>query len=62
MGIFISHQQGNFFIDSKNQRNLQGAPATNGPKHSQEADLLGSDLDEDPFFDDPVPAGKGYVK
>ncbi|KAK3098151.1 hypothetical protein FSP39_016670 [Pinctada imbricata] len=54
-----SHSKGNGFIDSKNQRNLQTIPATNGPKHSQEVDLLGSDIEEDPFFDDPVPAGKG---
>lgn len=35
----------------------------NGPKHSADVDLLGgSDIDEDPFFDDPIGGSSGGLK
>lgn len=52
-------------VDSKNQKNLQSshlADVRNGPKQSpQDLDLIGgSDIEEDPFFDDPLtPTGSG---
>ncbi|XP_060080173.1 centrosomal protein 43-like isoform X2 [Ylistrum balloti] len=61
-----SLSEGKSFVDSKNQKNLlsgRNDDLRNGPnKHSVEADLMGgSDIEEDPFFDDPI-QGSGGLK
>ncbi|XP_021360684.1 FGFR1 oncogene partner-like isoform X2 [Mizuhopecten yessoensis] len=59
-----SLSEGKSFVDSKNQKNLLSGRSDdlrNGPnKHSVEADLMGgSDIEEDPFFDDPMQGSAG---
>ncbi|XP_033739398.1 FGFR1 oncogene partner-like isoform X3 [Pecten maximus] len=56
-----SRSESKSFVDSKNQKNLRSDDLRNGPsKHSVEADLMGgSDIDEDPFFDDPMQGSDG---
>lgn len=48
------------FVEAKNQRNLQSSLKDQRKKPNAEVDLLGgSDVEEDPFFDDPVPPSGG---
>nr|XP_022293139.1 FGFR1 oncogene partner-like isoform X5 [Crassostrea virginica] len=48
------------FVEAKNQRNLQSSLKDQRKKPAAEVDLLGgSDVEEDPFFDDPLPHGGG---
>ncbi|XP_069103533.1 centrosomal protein 43-like isoform X2 [Argopecten irradians] len=59
-----SRSESKSFVDSKNQKNLlsgRNDDVRNGPnKHSVEADLMGgSDIEEDPFFDDPLQGSDG---
>ncbi|XP_076078245.1 uncharacterized protein LOC143048438 isoform X14 [Mytilus galloprovincialis] len=47
------------YVDSKNQKNLQNSKQNdmrNGPRFGSD----GSDIEEDPFFDDAVPSNKSY--
>lgn len=47
-------------MEAKNQRNLQSSLKDQRKKPNAEVDLLGgSDVEEDPFFDDPVPPSGG---
>lgn len=48
------------FVEAKNQRNLQSSLKDQRKKPNAEVDLLGgSDVEEDPFFDDPLPPSVG---
>lgn len=48
------------FVEAKNQRNLQSSLKDQRKKPNAEVDLLGgSDVEEDPFFDDPLPPSGG---
>ncbi|XP_078325336.1 centrosomal protein 43-like isoform X3 [Crassostrea virginica] len=48
------------FVEAKNQRNLQSSLKDQRKKPAAEVDLLGgSDVEEDPFFDDPLPQSGG---
>ncbi|XP_052088594.1 centrosomal protein 43-like isoform X7 [Mytilus californianus] len=47
------------YVDSKNQKNLQNSKQNdmrNGPRFGSD----GSDIEEDPFFDDAIPSNKSY--
>ncbi|CAC5415572.1 FGFR10P [Mytilus coruscus] len=47
------------YVDSKNQKNLQNSKENdmrNGPRFGSD----GSDIEEDPFFDDAIPSNKSY--
>ena len=52
------------YVDSKNQKNLQSSKQNdlrniNGPPRLGSD---GSDIEEDPFFDDAIPSNKSYNK